>query len=137
LKKKINLILLKGKTIDLVKAKWDSETNIAKAKKHSYYVESDHLFYRRSKIYAFIDVNARKSLSDEQVLGESVKPELAKDLDAKLQNKLDYLTERSFWESLRAYYKKDLALILLSMGCGMGLYSVMRAIASIFGYYLP
>jgi len=136
LKKKINLILLKGKTIDFVRAKWDSETNIAKAKKHSYYVESDHLFYRRSKIYAFVDVNARKSIKEEQVLGKSIKPELAKELDAKLQNKLDYLTERSFWEAMQTR-KKDLALMLLSMGCGIGLYSVMRAIASIFGYYLP
>ena len=136
MKKKINLILLKGKTIDFVRAKWDSETNIAKAKKHAYYVESDHLFYRRSKIYAFVDVNARKSIKEEQVLGKSIKPELAKELDAKLQNKLDYLTERSFWEAMQTR-KKDLALMLLSMGCGIGLYSVMRAIASIFGYYLP
>ena len=142
-KKKIYLIMLKGKTLDIKKANWEKEKNIAKCGKHKYIVDEDHLFYKKGKIYAFIDLNARKSISDEKlniekedVEGKSIKPELKKDLDVKLMNKLDYLSESSFWESLN-YRKRDIVEILLSMGCGIGLYSIFRVILSMYGYYLP
>ena len=107
--KTIRLILLKkGNLIDIVKAKWDEHTNIAQHKKNRYYVDSAHFFYRKKKIYAFVDINKFRSMPKNEVLGKSVNPKLAKEIDQKLKNELDYLTERKFWESLRTYYKKDL-----------------------------
>ena len=139
-KKKIYLIMLKGKTLDIKKAKWDKEKNLATCGKHKYIVNEEHLFFKKGKIYCFIDLNARKSISDEKLKGEdegkSIKPELEKDLDVKLMNKLDYLSEASFWESLNLR-KRDIVELLLSMGCGIGLYSIFRVILSMYGYYLP
>jgi len=140
MRRTINLIMLKGKTLEIRKARWDDATNLAKTrehgKNHNYYVDPSHFFYKKSKIYVFIDVNKRTSMNETEIFGSSVKPELREELDAKLLNQLDYLTEKSFWEAMQSH-RKDLALILLSMGCGIGLYSVMRAIASMFGFYLP
>ena len=136
--KTIRLILLKsGNLLDIVKAKWDEHTNIAQHKKNRYYVDSKHFFYRKKKIYAFVDINKFHSMSKDEVLGQSIQPKLAKKINAKLKNELDYLTERKFWESLRAYYKKDLGLILLSLGCGAGLYAIIRAILVASGVNLP
>lgn len=140
MKRIIRLIMLKGKIFEMKKAKWDDSTNIAKTrehgKNHNYYVDPAHFFYKRSKIYVFIDVNKRTSIGDNEIYGSSVKPKLEETLNAELLNQLDYLTERSFWESMQTR-KKDLALMLLSMGCGIGLYSIIRAIASTLGFYLP
>lgn len=139
-KKKIYLIMLKGKTLDIKKAKWDKEKNLATCEKHKYIVNEEHLFFKKGKIYCFIDLNARRSISDEKLKGEaegkSIKPELEKELDVKLMNKLDYLSESSFWESLNLR-KRDIVELLLSMGCGIGLYSIFRVILSMYGYYLP
>jgi len=134
------MIMLKGKTLEVKKAKWDDSTSIAKTKEHgknhNYLIDSEHFFYKKSKIFVFIDINKRTSIGETEILGSSVKPELRETIDAKLLNQLDYLTERSFWEAMQSH-KKDLALIFLSMGCGIGLYSVIRAIASMFGFYMP
>jgi len=138
--KKINLIMLKGKILDIKKAKWDKEKNLAICGKHKYIVNEEHLFYKKGKIYCFIDLNSRKSISDEKLgieaEGKSIKPELEKDLDAKLMNKLDYLSESSFWESLN-YRKRDIVEMLITMGCGIGLYSIFRVVLAMYGYYLP
>jgi len=84
-KKKINLVMLKGKTLDIKKAEWDKEKNLAKCGKHKYVVNEEHLFYKKGKIYCFIDLNARKSISDNnlginaeegEAEGKSIKPEL-------------------------------------------------------------
>lgn len=140
MKKTINAIMLKGKTLIIKKIKWDDSTNLAKSKEHgknhNYFVDSSHFFYKKSKIYVFIDVNKRTSMNETEIFGSSVKPTLKEELDAKLLNQLNYLSERSFWEAMQTR-KRDLALMLLSMGCGIGLYSVMRAIASMLGFYLP
>jgi len=98
----IRLILLKkGNLLDIVKAKWDETTNLAKIKNQRYYVDSKHFFYRKKRIYAFVDINRSKSISGNEVLGESVEPNLSDNIDMKLQNYLNYLTERSFWQSLK------------------------------------
>lgn len=141
--KKINLIMLKGKTLDIKKAKWNKEKNLAKCGKHKYIVNEEHLFFKKGKVYCFIDLNARKSISDknlgvkkEEVKGKSIKPELKKDLDVQLMNKLDYLSEASFWEALKLR-KRDVVETLITMGCGIGLYSIFRVVLSMYGYYLP
>ena len=144
-KKKINLVMLKGKTLDIKKAEWDKEKNLAKCGKHKYIVNEEHLFFKKGKVYCFIDLNARKSISDkdlgvkkevEEAEGKSIKPELKKDLDVQLMNKLDYLSEASFWEALKLR-KRDIVETLITMGCGIGLYSIFRVVLSMYGYYLP
>jgi len=135
-KKKINLVMLKGKMLDIKKAEWDKEKNLAKCGKHKYIVNEEHLFYKKGKVYCFIDLNSRKSMSNKDIFGKSIKIKTQKDLDVKLMNKLDYLSESSFWESLN-YRKRDIAETLITMGCGIGLYSVFRLVLAMYGYYLP
>ena len=140
MKKRITLIMLKGKNIEFKKAKWDDSTNIASTKehgkKHNYYVDSKHFLYKKSKIYVLIDVNARTSKSEEKILGKSAEPQLKEELDAQLRNQLDYLGESSYWDSLNIR-KRDIVEMFITMGCGIGLYSIFRVILAMYGYYLP
>jgi len=140
---KLRLIMLKGKTISIKKAKWNKEKNLAICGKHKYIVNEEHLFFEKGKTYCFIDLNSRKSISDkdlnikkEEIKGESIKPNLKKDLDIKLMNKLDYLSESAFWDSLNLK-KRDIIETAITMCCGIGLYSIFRVVLAMYGYYLP
>ena len=137
---KVKCVLLQGRNLKIENGVYDESKKLVRTKKHNYAVEEDHFFYSKRMgfltTYVFIDVNSRKSLSDEQIHGGSISPKLAKELDAKLENKLDYLSEASYWESLNVR-KRDFVEMLITMGCGIGLYSIFRVILAMYGYYLP
>jgi len=137
---KVKCILLQGRNIKFENGVYDESKKLVRTKNHNYAVEEDHFFYSKKfnflTIYVFIDVNSRKSIDKEQIHGESVSPELAEELDVKLENKLDYLSEASYWESLNIR-RRDVVEMLITMGCGIGLYSIFRVILAMYGYYLP
>ncbi|MCS7106207.1 MAG: hypothetical protein NZ942_02745, partial [Candidatus Aenigmarchaeota archaeon] len=85
----------------------------------------------------FVDVNTAMSLSKDEILGKSVEPKLSEEINMKLKNQLDYLTERSFWQALKTFYKRDIVLILLCLFCGMGIWEIIRTILKAAGVNLP
>ena len=137
---KVKCVLLQGRNLKIENGVYDASKKMVKTKKHNYSVNEDHFFYAKSfgflKTYVFIDVNKRQSIDETEIHGKSISPKLAKELDAKLKNKLDYLSEASYWESLNLR-KRDVIETLITMGCGIGLYSIFRVILAMYGYYLP
>ena len=138
---KVKAVLLQGKNLVVEQGKYDSHKGLLKTKRHNYIVDEKDFFFSKTRLgklktYVFIDVNAHKSLSKDQIHGKSVSPQLRKTLDAELQNKLDYLIEASFWESLNLR-KKDLLLIGISMLAGMGILQLIRIVLAMYGYYIP
>ena len=56
------------------------------------------------------------------------------DVDQKERNKLNYLTQQSFWKSLMEKRKLPVSTVLLILFAGMGIYHVVRMIFQIMGY---
>ena len=139
-KVKVKCILLQGNNFKIVKGRYDSSKKLIITKKHKYLADESHFFYGKnplfSTVYVFIDENARQTIGEEEIHGKTIKPRLKRELDAKLMNRLDYLTESSFWEFLNTK-RWDIIQLLVSMGCGIGLYSILRVILATYGYYMP
>ncbi len=129
-----------------------------------FHVDPDHIYeerYRRgSDFVCFVDNASRKSVAVENVktreiiedgkkrtetetvkenveTGESHQIHTDKPIDGKEKNTLDFLIEEKFWKSLIAKAKLPLSTILILLGAGMGLLSLIVLILKlVFGMQL-
>jgi len=135
---RIKLIKTSKTKVEFGKALMDSDKGLAREYKgmplpylskhlHTFDVKLEHLkFDSKGKGLMFIDMNARTSID----------PVLAEKFDTEKMNRLDYLSESAFWDSMNLR-KRDIVELLITMGCGIGLYSILRLVLSMYGYSLP
>jgi len=141
------------------KAKYDEETRLATIygrkflKKNvitRYFVNPNHIYFCKTsmgvKAYAIVDVALRCSVSKNpktlgalrnKIEGKSIILHSDTPINEKLKNKLDYMTERSFWQALMIKVRTPLLWVLIYMLSGMGFYSFIRMLLQAMGYHLP
>ena len=151
---RMKLIVLDKKNIKIMNAEYDIEKRIAttlppsffsfKKKKFmptKYLINPDHIYYMQTirglKPCAIVDVATRTSKSPEEPEGISVRLHSDGELDEELANRLDYLTERTFWNALMLRLRLPFATILLCMLAGAGVYAVIRMILGACGLHVP
>jgi len=95
--------------------------------KMTFTANPQHMMIERRKPTFFVD------LASKQTLAPQLKPEP----DAQLMNRLDYLSERSFWQALLSKQKIPIGTILLYMLAGAGMLYLLRIIFHACGIYVP
>ena len=152
---RMKLIVLDKKNIKIVDAEYDIEERIAttlppsffsfKKKKFmptKYLINPDHIYYMKTptglKACAIVDVATRTSKTPkEETEGKSITLHSEGEIDEELVNRLDYLTERKFWNALMLRLRLPFATILLCMLAGAGVYAVIRMILGAVGLHVP
>lgn len=129
------------KTI-LHKGKYDPLTGLIDVGKERYYREEKNddpkltpYFYVGGKLTFIIDVNKVITISGEEMKGITIAPKTRDELDSKLRNYLKHLTQSSFWDSMK-FKKKDLVLLLLAIGFGAFLGSIIKGILEKGGIHI-
>ena len=125
---KINLIVVDGKRMFYKKGNYDMNAGlvdvyrrgrIRSSKESSFDVNPEHLKNDpKGKLHLFIDSKTRQSFDVGSI----------RQIDEELRNKLDFLTERSFWYGLLASGYISLATRLIHICCGIGLYILIKTI---------
>ena len=95
--------------------------------KLTFTVNPQHMLIWKRKPTFFVDLASKQSLS----------PQLRPEPDAQLMNRLDYLSERSFWQALLSKQKIPATAILTYMLAGAGLLYLLRIIFYSCGIYVP
>ena len=153
---RMKLIVLDKKNIKIMNAEYDIEERIAttlppsffsfKKKKFmpsKYLINPDHIYYMKTihglMPCAIVDVATRTSKhpKEGETEGKSVIMHSEEEIDEELVNRLDYLTERKFWNALMLRLRLPFATILLCMLAGAGVYAVIRMILGALGLHVP
>jgi len=125
--------ILKGQILKIRKGSYDTQTNTLRIRslfsrvKETYTVEPDHLFIYKRKGCFIVDVNSRRSVSQK----------LESEPNVQISNRLDYLSERAFWQALLSKQKMSLGQILLMILAGGGTVYLIRIALHAFGLYVP
>lgn len=120
-------------------------------------MDSDHVYellgFGRRKQIIIVDNASSKTISIPTVKKEFVGNQVAKQetvmvncevkesvklhnndpIDIKQKNKLNYLTQQSFWRSLMEKRKLPLSTVLIMLFAGMGLYHIIVLFLRVFG----
>jgi len=130
---KVKIIpLVRGQILRPVTGNFDPQDQIITYKplfkpKMSFTANPQHMLLWRRKPAFFVDLASKQTLS----------PQLKPEPDTQLLNRLDYLSERSFWQALLSKQKIPLGTILIYMLAGSGLLYLLRIVFYAAGIYVP